>query len=96
MNIKKDTIEKYRLQVEELICQNKFKDALNLASRFPLKTNSDNGFVITKTRLLSQYKIKASDLSSLCFVEKDNPYYKVAPKMILFLEAEVKMKFQSS
>lgn len=94
MNIKQETIQKFRNEVKELINQSKFKEALDIASRYPLKINENDGFVITKTRLLNQYNIKESDLDSLSSVEKNNPYYKTSAKMILYLEAEVSTKFR--
>lgn len=94
MQIRRDTIEKYILQVEDLIRCQRFKEALDIASRYPLKLDDGIGYVITKTRLLNQYKIRPDELALLNFVEKKNPHYSSAPKMILFLEQEVETKFE--
>lgn len=94
MNIKKDTIEKYRKQVDDLVEKGYFEKGLAIASKYPLNEFNKGGYVITKTRLLNQYEIDLDDLSTLCSVEKDNPHYRVAPKMILFLEPEVRTRFK--
>lgn len=94
MNIKKETIEKYRKVVEELIKKCDFKKGLEIASKYPLSQYGKNSFVITKTRLLNQYVIKIDDLSTLNSIEKCNPHYRVANKMILFFEPEVKTRFK--
>lgn len=94
MNIKKETIEKYREEVELLIRNGEYKKGLEIASKYPLKVGDKNGFVITKTRLLNQYDIQIEDLVTLSFVEKENPHFKGANKMILFFEPEVENRFK--
>ena len=60
MNIKQSTIEKYQKVVNELIDAKDWGEALELASRFlPGK-----GYIICKTRLKSEYKIKEEDLKN--------------------------------
>jgi hypothetical protein len=94
MNIRKETIERYRKQVDDLVEKGDFEKGLAIASKYPLNEFNKGGYVITKTRLLSQYQINLEDLSTLCSVEKDNPHYKVAPNMILFFEPEVRSRFK--
>jgi hypothetical protein len=89
MRIKQTTIDNYRLQVEKLINEKKWSEALDISSRYPL----GNGYVICKTRLKSKYKISEEDLLTLTKVEKKNPHYSSANSMVLFLEPEVNERF---
>ena len=49
MNIKVDTIKKYKQNCLELIKKGSFEEALNIASKYPL------GLIICKKRLLNEY-----------------------------------------
>ena len=91
MNIKQSTIEKYQKVVNELIDSKDWEKALELASRFV----PGKGYIIGKTRLKSEYKIKEEDLKTLSHKIKKNPRYTSAAEMVLFLEAEVKEKFHT-
>jgi len=92
MRIKKETIEKYRKQVDQLIEQNRFKEALEISSKYPLGYNYHKGYVICKTRLMDQFHIQEKELDTLNFIEKKNPHYS-SQSMYLYLEDEVRMKF---
>ncbi len=94
MNIKKETIEKHRRDIQDLIEKGEFKKGLEIASKYPFNGSGKEGFVITKTRLLNQYDLTKDDLLTLNFIEKDNPHYKGANKMTLYFEPEVKSKFK--
>ena len=89
MNIKQSTIDKYQKLVDILIDAKDWEKALELASRFV----PGKGYIIGKTRLKSEYKIKEEDLKTLSHKIKKNPRYTSAAEMVLFLEAEVKEKF---
>lgn len=93
MRIKQNTIDKYRSVIDDLIIQGKLKEALELASKYPLHWGHESGYVICKTRLLKQYLITNSDIETLNQIQKNNPHYKLSSPMILFLEYEVKLKF---
>lgn len=92
MNIKLETINMYREQVDQLIDKKKFKEALEISSRYPLSLNYHKKYVICKTRLLDEYKINERDLESLNCVVKKNPHYS-SQVMYLYLEDEVQIKF---
>lgn len=91
MNIKQSTIDKYQKLVDILIDAKDWEKALELASRFV----PGKGYIIGKTRLKSEYKIKEEDLKTLSHKIKKNPRYTSAAEMVLFLEAEVKEKFHT-
>jgi len=74
-----------------LIDAKDWEKALELASRFV----PGKGYIIGKTRLKSEYKIKEEDLKTLSHKIKKNPRYTSAAEMVLFLEAEVKEKFHT-
>lgn len=93
MNIKKETIEKFRIQVDSLVMEKKFQEALEIASKYPLGVGHEKSYVICKSRLLDTYEIGSADLDSISCVIKPNPHYKNA-NMYLFLEDEVKLKFK--
>ena len=80
--------------VDNFISQGDYLKAIEIASKYPLKNGHEYGYIICKSRLLSKYKIKVSELDTLEQFYKVNPHFKGAPKMVLFLEDEVKIKFQ--
>jgi len=90
MNIKQSTIDKYQKLVDVLIDAKDWEQALELASRFV----PGRGYIICKTRLLAEYRVKNDDITSVAHIIKKNPHYSNASDMILFLEAKVKEKFQ--
>ena len=94
MNIKENTLSKHRKLVDELIEQRKYKDALEISSKYPIGLKNSKTYVITKMRLLSKYVIKPKDLETLSSISKPNPHYKSSNPMILFLEDEVSHKFK--
>lgn len=53
------------------------------------RQNQDKYRYITKTRALSEYRLKPDDLASLGVHEVDNPYYKKAAPMQLYLLNQV-------
>lgn len=94
MNIKQNTIDTKRELVNELISVNKYKEALIIAAKYPLKIGHKDGFVICKTRLMKTYEITESDLTDLHMIQKKNPHFFSGSPMVLFLEAEVQLKFK--
>lgn len=94
MRIKQSTIDRHRLEVDNLLSQKKWVESLEIAGKYPLKTGHNYGYVICKTRLLSEYRIKKEDLDTLSQYVKKNPHYSSAPNMVLFLEDEVKERFK--
>ena len=93
MNIKQTTIEKNREMVIKLISENEYKKALELATKYPFGGKNGGGFIICKTRLMSEYNIKENQLIDLNVIEKKNPHYSKASAMKLYLEEEVRLKF---
>jgi len=93
MNIKKETVEKFRIQVEKLTSEKKFKEALAIASRYPLGHQNEKSYVICKSRLVDTYEIGETDLETISCIIKPNPHYKKA-NMYLYLEDEVRLKFK--
>ena len=94
MNIKQTTIEKYRVQVIKLITEHEYKKVLELATKYPFSGENKGGFIICKTRLMNEYKIEENQLINLHVIEKKNPHYSTASPMKLYLEDEVRLKFQ--
>lgn len=94
MNINQSTIDSKRSTILKLIKDNHFKEALVIAAKYPLKIGYKDGFVICKTRLRKTYNVTECDLSELHQVQVKNPHYSRSSPMILFLEAQVSLKFQ--
>lgn len=94
MNINQSTIDSKRSIVLKLIKDNHFEEALAIAAKYPLKIGHKDGFVICKTRLRKTYKVTESELSELYQVEVKNPHFSSGSPMVLFLEAEVQLKFK--
>jgi len=94
MRIKNETLAKYRVIVDEFIRQGKYKESLEISSKYPIGKHHTKTYVICKSRLLSQYLIQSKDLDSLSSVIKPNPHFKSSPPMVLFSEDEVKLKFK--
>jgi len=45
---------------------------------------------ITKTRALEEYRLKPKDISHLTYHEVDNPHYKKAAPMVLYLHSQIR------
>ena len=69
--------------IEAAINRKDYGEALDLVRRF-----RTSGFVVTKSTLKREFDLKDSDIEKLKFHEADNPYYKCAPPMKLYLKAE--------
>ena len=85
MNLKKENREKYTLQTNELIEQQRFKEAFEIASKYHL-----NGFMVCKTTAKKTYRLKDSELEIFNSKEIINRNYKGGAPTTLFLEAELK------
>ena len=90
MNIKEQTIKNYIKKVDTYINKKKYVEALEIAAKFPLK----NGYVICQTRALDEFIVNKDDLHNINHVEKDNPHYKTASKMKIFLVVELEYLFK--
>lgn len=88
MNLKKSTRLAKVISVEKQLKKRRYDKALEIISHFKLKD-----FTITKTHVKSEYKLKESDFKVLSCAAVDNPYYKCAPKMKLYLKQELEDKF---
>ena len=53
------------------------------------RSNQEKYRYVTKGRAMGQYRLKLSDLATLGVHEVDNPYYKKAPAMQLYLLSQV-------
>ena len=65
-----------------------------MATKYPFSGENKGGFIICKTRLMNEYKIEENQLINLHVIEKKNPHYSTASPMKLYLEDEVRLKFQ--
>lgn len=90
MNIKEKKIKFYIKKVDDYISNKKFVEALNIATKYPL----ENGYVICQTRALDEFKVKKEDLQYVHHIEKDNPHYKTASRMKIFLIVELESLFK--
>ncbi len=73
---------------EEKVNQGEYEFCLELIHRYRL-----SGRTVTKSTLKSSMKITEKQIKTLNFLEVDNPYYKCARRMKLYLIDEVKTKF---
>ena len=90
MNIKKETIRRYISQVELLLANNCYTSALNIAANYPLKNN----YTICQTRALKEFKVKKDELLKVNHVVKENPHYRQAGAMNIFLIVELESLFE--
>ena len=91
MNLKESTrLEKVRL-VEKQLNKQCYDNALELISQYKLQ-----GFTMTKTRAKSEFNLKDDDFRALSCSIADNPYYKSATKMKLYLIRELNDKFSKA
>lgn len=90
MNIKKETINLYTKNVEGYIFNKNYLKALEIAANFPL----GNGFTICQTKALAEFIVNKEKLNTLNHIEKDNPHYRNASKMKIFLVAELESQFK--
>jgi len=85
---KKDLMKKGRC-VE---CNNGTDNLFNILNIYlcnKCKNNNEKYKTITKTRSKSEYNLNEKDLSILPFTKVDNPHYKCAAPMTLFLKTHV-------
>lgn len=88
MNLKDTTrLAKAKL-VEKQLKVRRYDNALEIIIKYRLKN-----YTITKSRAKSEYNLKDKDFKVLSYAAVDNPYYKCAPKMKLYLIQELKDKF---
>lgn len=75
------------------ICENCGRKTVNgihpILGKIICRPCSCNLDYITKSRIKSEYRLKESDLDKLKFLEVDNPHYKVAGNMKLYLLKQV-------
>ena len=90
MNIKKETINLYIKNVEGYIFNKNYLKALEIAANFPL----GNGFTICQTSALAEFMVNKEQLNTVNNIEKDNPHYRNASKMKIFLVAELESQFK--
>jgi hypothetical protein len=77
---KVDSLKKFNYYVKKKC----FKKAIHLAQHFRIK-----GVMISKGTIKSNYPLTNKQISSLQYVEIDNPYYKCAGAMKLYLIAQI-------
>ena len=73
---------------EERVKQGEYEFCLELIHRYKL-----SGLTVTKSKLKNLMKISEKQIGLLNFLEVDNPHYKCAKRMKLYLIDEVKAKF---
>lgn len=70
-------------KVMELCSNMKFVEALELLKKYKVKNLS-----VTKSTLKNKYELKPKYIEKLHYIEVDNPHFKNAGKMRLYLRAE--------
>lgn len=88
MNLKESTLLATVRLVEKQLNKQCYDNALELIAQYKLQ-----GFTMTKTRAKSEFNLKDDDFRALSCSIADNPYYKCAPKMKLYLLRELEDKF---
>ena len=88
MNLKESTrLAKVKL-VEKQLKNKRYDNALEIICEYRLKN-----YTITKSRAKSEYNLKDKDFKVLSYAAVDNPYYKCAGAMKLYLKKELEDKF---
>lgn len=91
MKKKISTSEKARREYDKLVNSKCYKKAIEHLSRHRIKD-----VTITKSRAKAIYNLKEADFNKLKFIEVDNPYYKCAACMKLYMIKEIEDKFSST
>lgn len=88
MKLKKEVKLKAEKEFRREVSRKCYRKALKLVAEYRI-TN------VTKSKgtIKEKYGIKEKDFKRLNYIEVDNPYYKTAGKMKLYLLAEVENKF---
>lgn len=74
-------------EVNRLIKRKCHIKALDLIRRYKL-----SGYTITKSRAKREYGLTEQQIMKLPYNEADNPYYKIAEPMKLYLKAQCELK----
>lgn len=88
MNLSKSTRLAHEKSVDQQLKNKCYDNALEIICEYRLKN-----YTITKSRAKSEYNLKDKDFKVLSYAAVDNPYYKCAPKMKLYLIQELIDKF---
>jgi hypothetical protein len=91
MNLKQSTILALEISVDHQLDNKDYDNALRTIAKYRLR-----GYTITKSRAKSEYNMKDCDFRALSCSLVDNPYFKSAPKMRLYLKREIKDKYSKS
>ena len=89
MRMKEETRLKYITEVEKYITRRWYKRALSVAGKYPLKKD----FIICQTRALDEYIVSKKNLLKVPHIVKENPRFRYAHPMKIYLVAELDKKF---
>lgn len=89
--MKRITNDELQEIVQKCIDKKHFKKAIELHQGRRLA-----GFTISKSKAKSMYNLTDKDIKNIRFLEVDNPHYKCAPKMKLYLQKELEYKFSKA
>lgn len=84
MNLSKEKYESVIARIKRHSQNRCFKKAIELASHYKIK-----GVLITERTIREKYGLTKKQIENLQVIEIDNPYYKCAGNMRLFLLAQV-------
>ena len=70
-------------KIMKLASSYKYTEALELINKYKV-----NKLTVTKSTLKGKYGLKPKDIESLSYIEVDNPHFKSAAPMKLYLRAE--------
>jgi ribosomal protein L4 len=87
----KITRESSKKEVKRLIKKRCYRKALDIVRRFKV-----SNVTITKRSLKEKFKLSERQIKKLNFIEVDNPYYKCAGAMRLYLTDEVIYKLKNN
>ena len=91
MNLSKENRLKIEKEFKREVKRKCYKKALKLVSRYKIANVTKS-----KGKIKEMYGLKEKDFKRLNFIEIDNPHYKIAGNMKLYLLAEVENKFQKT
>ncbi|MGE5943996.1 MAG: hypothetical protein ACM31G_06620 [Flavobacteriales bacterium] len=82
--MKKTTKLNAKETIEGLAKNKQYAKALDILRRFKIE-----GLSVTKSTLKKEFGLTPKEIEELNYIEVDNPYYKCAGPMRLYLKAEV-------
>ena len=79
----KNRVRKVSIKVMELCSNMEYAEALKLVKKYKTKS-----LTVTRETLKKKYGLKPQDIEKLHYIEVENPHFKSAGSMRLYLRAE--------